>query len=505
MCVSSSRRPISLVRRVLFAVFVAAGVPARGDTFTYRDQNGETVEVEARLAGSGEGWHALELADGQIRRVPQAAVLKREIGPGPTPVDADGMIELLTEKFGAETFRAAKEGPYVIGLVLSAPLPRSAESRAAGFLKQAGRSMRNVESVFLQFIRMMRLEPIPPRYPLVVLIFETDEGFDHYVPEETGGSGLSAGKMAGFYSGRSNRLVLRLSECHTFETPLHEAIHQQVYNRGIFQRLAPIPRWFDEGIATGFEGNGDRINVGPNKINAYYARRALESAPFDWTDIVGHDEAFGADFLADEGYTHAWSLHWLLVSEYKLEYMKYLQMLGRKETLGKQQSPEQRLKEFEQLIGKSVGELQDEFLPTLQRSLRRQRVSLAERSQRGLLTVQTGLAEVQVSGVSHVDRGGLLEVRGRLRNISPIRPMSYYVTVQTETGLYADWYIPELNVRRTFPLEKQFLRKVMPNAPGGVSNQFTVHVAAAIPGTEKAEQWRRGERPVPVFQRSLGQ
>ncbi len=73
------------------------------------------------------------------------------------------------------------------------------------------------------------------------MIFETDEDFEEYTTKHTGGRGLSAGNIAGFYSPQTNYLYVRMSECYDFSTPLHEAIHQQCFNTGVLARLTDSP------------------------------------------------------------------------------------------------------------------------------------------------------------------------------------------------------------------------------------------------------------------------
>ena len=113
--------------------------------------------------------------------------------------------------------------------------------------------MKSIEVMFSRFCSSMRVQAGKPEFPLVVLIFETDDDFEEYTAKATGGRGLSAGNIAGFYSPITNYLYVRMSECYSFSTPLHEAIHQQCFNTGVLHRLSPVPTWFGEGIATGFE------------------------------------------------------------------------------------------------------------------------------------------------------------------------------------------------------------------------------------------------------------
>ena len=62
---------ISLVSMAFTANSVVA------DKFTLTGRRGETIELEARLAGSGQGTTALELNSGRYLLVPEAAIQDR--------------------------------------------------------------------------------------------------------------------------------------------------------------------------------------------------------------------------------------------------------------------------------------------------------------------------------------------------------------------------------------------------------------------------------------------
>ena len=465
----------------------------QADLFTYVDDNGNKHELEARFLGSGQQVTALELPDGRLHLLPDAAITDREEKPGPEPLNVDAVIERLTSEFGEETFRARAEAPYVIGLVLAAPLQEEAEPRVRDFLKQAARFMRNVGSVFEHFAKSLRVSIQPPRYPMVMLIFETDGPFNEYNEEATGGQGVSAANTAGFYSVMSNRLAVRMSECFTFETPLHEAIHQHVYNYQVVQRLAPVPVCFHEGIATGFEGNGDRITVSPSRISVRYAQRVQRVRQIDWRDIVTNDALFQTDFLAGEAYAHGWGLHWLLVTRYKKQYADYVRLLAEKKPLHIYE-PEPRIRELEESIGKGIDELQAEFPKALQVGLRRQRFPRTPDTPPGSLVTQSGLAEVQLTAVA---QGGVMQIAGQLRNLSSIRPMSFHVAVVTDAGTYSQWHLPNLDINKAALLKKQLATRRLPTGRGGPASSYQVFVRSALPDSEEALSWRNGELPVP--------
>lgn len=488
------------IRLPFFAV-IFWSLAAHGDTFTIREDDGNLATVEARLAGERLGVVALERTDGRIEIVPQQQVVKRELGPDPEPVSCETVIERLRDQFGPEKFRAHSDATYVIGLVLSEPLQKQYESRAAACLKKAVGFMKRVEKVFLDFTGDMKLETTSPKYPLVVLIFETDDDFMKFAQEETGGRGLSAGAMLGYYSGLTNRLVIRMSECHTFSTPLHEAIHQQVYNRGLIQRLAPVPSWFNEGIATGFEGSGEKVNGGPLRINTRYVRAAMQAQNVNWDEVVADDKSFRGDVLAGEAYAHAWSIHWFLVTKYPKQYLEYLQLLGEKKTLAVDDAST-RVKDFEKVFGKPVGKLQSEFPASLERAARKQKVSFGEQRQPGYVILQSNLGEVEVTAVKNGATGELL-TEGHMRNLSYIRPMSFHVTLETDAGTYAEWYMPNVPAQKIVTLSKRLADKRMQGgANQGTGSTFSVKVRSVVPDSETGKSWQRGQLPVPVFNRS---
>jgi hypothetical protein len=376
--VTMSRR-IALWRRVTFLAAVSVplcgiGGSARADEFTVRLDDGEVVKVAARHAGTGQGAYALEFSDGQIHLLPADRVLSQEPQPDPPPISHEEQLSRLVAEFGETRTLTDIAKPFVIVLVRSSQRPwePSVEKRLEAVVTKAGKFFRGMQTSFLEFVKQAHVETTPVKYPLPVIIFEHDRQFNAYAVATSGGQGLSAPSTAAFYDVLSNRLVLRLSECTTFDTPLHEAVHQQVYNRGILQRLAPIPFWFHEGLATGFEGDGERIRSGPRAISDRYGQMALRAKVVDWREIIANDRAFQGDVLAGEAYGHAWGLHWLLVTKYRTEYHKLVRHFAAKKPL-ELDRPDERIAEFERIVGKSVDVLQREFHTELPRAMARRK------------------------------------------------------------------------------------------------------------------------------------
>lgn len=480
------------------SVLAVLAKPAMADVFEYNDRDGAQVIVEAKVVRTVEGQHLLALPTGEYRLIPKAAVIKRDEKPDPAPLTPNEMATSLEDKFGAARFRSYVEEPFVMGLVLSSELPKSADSRVRGFLRKTVAFMDKVGSSFKRYLKELRVPVKNPEYPLVVLIFESDDDFDQYMSEVTSSNKTIAKNVAGFYSGMTNFLAIRLHTCSTFEVPLHEAIHQQVYNRNFFQRLAPIPHWFDEGIATGFEANQGRINIGPTKISRRYAKQALAGGKLSWEKMLNNDQVFLGNVLVGEAYGHAWSLHWLLVSKHKVQYLKYLKILSQKQPLEKE-SPEQRAKDIEEAFGEDVASLQKNFKTILKAGIKRQRVKLGDQRVAGKSITQEGMGKVELKAVRRLDQAGLMEVQGRLTNLCPFRRLAFHVTVETDAGMYAEWHIPQLAINAKVNLKKQYVTKIMQGGSGASSRTFRVRVRAVPTDGNEAEKWKEGQLPVPVF------
>jgi hypothetical protein len=358
--------------------------------------------------------------------------------------------------------------------------------------------MKNVDAAFTGFLKDVKIPAQAPTHPLVVLIFETEDGFENYARKTTGGRGLSAENLAGFYSKLSNHLAIRLAECRSFDVPLHEAIHQLVYNRGVFQRLAPIPAWFDEGIATGFEGNQGKVSIGPTKISPRYARQALAARELTFEKMLTDDSSFRGDVLAGEAYGGAWGLHWLMVTKYRAQYGNYVRMLAAKAPLAQEES-RQRLADFHEAFGKDLADIDKEFRPILDSGIKKQKVVLNPEKPAGYSLAQQNVGEVELTAVNRIDGAGQgrLEVQGKLTNVSPLRPMAFHVTVQTDAGTYCDWYVPSLDMQKSTPLELKYVVKQMRGSPGGPSRAFVVKIRSAPPDSDTAAEWKRGRLPAP--------
>jgi hypothetical protein len=135
----------------------------------------------------------------------------------------------------------------------------------------------------------------------------------------------------------------------------------------------------------------------------------------------------------------------------------------------------------------------------LEQKAKQQGVSLHDHLQPGRLVMHTNLAEVDMEAKMFV--GGALEAEGSMRNVS-VRPMSFYITIETDGGTYAEWYLPKVSSGQKCVLPRQAVTKQMKDSPERNSNTFHIKVRSEFPDSETDREWQRGTLPIPVFSES---
>jgi hypothetical protein len=213
--------------------------------------------------------------------------------------------------------------------------------------------------------------------PLVVVIFADQKS---YVTHAAADLGTAADRVVGYYNLLNNRVmtyditgsdalaavrgrrpgqvgleILRSPAASGMvATIVHEATHQLAFNRGLHQRLAAVPLWVSEGIATYFEtpdlenARGWRAigSVNLPRLDhflATYRPGAIES-------IIASDEPFRQPDSALDAYAASWALTHHLLQTRKRDFMAYQKRLGAKTPLG-EDAAETRTQEFRDAFG----------------------------------------------------------------------------------------------------------------------------------------------------------
>lgn len=213
--------------------------------------------------------------------------------------------------------------------------------------------------------------------PLVVVIFADRGGYEAHAAADLG---AAAGRVVGYYNLLDNRvttydltgaaalaaaagrpggrlgldLLATPAAAGMVATIVHEATHQLAFNRGLHQRLAPVPLWVSEGVATYFE-TPDLESVrgwrGIGVVNRPRLDRFLATyRPGVVAAIVADDERFRQPDSALDAYAAGWAVTHHLLQTKKQAFVGYLRLLSAKPPLA-EDSPETRLEEFRAAFG----------------------------------------------------------------------------------------------------------------------------------------------------------
>ena len=248
-----------------------------------------------------------------------------------------------------------------------------------------------LHSGFNNYWKNRGFDPQPAKRPLIVLVFANRAQFERFArtdmkAEPTGIIGyyhvlnnwvVMYDLMAdGQFGNRERGLSQALSHPNAVPmvaTIVHEATHQLMYNNGMQQRLADIPLWVSEGLAVYFEApdlTSKQGWKGIGKVNLLRVQRAkqyLRQRPADsLSTLMRDDKRFRDGTTTLDAYAEAWALNYFLLKKYGKQYQSYLQELSKKTPLVSN-SGDERIALFEEKIGKSLAELDREFVPFLQK------------------------------------------------------------------------------------------------------------------------------------------
>ncbi len=294
----------------------------------------------------------------QIRSRIEAASLPQPLGP--TELERRLLAELPAG------FRALTTKHYVVCFDTS-----------RDYAKWCAAIFERLHDAFGMYWTRAGLEIQEPDRPLVVVIYADKRAYE---ADAAGDLGPAASQVAGYYNLLRNRIVtydltgsdllaaargrrpglvgLEIvsspAAVGLVSTLVHEATHQLAFNSGMHRRLAPIPLWVSEGIATYFE-TPDLKNVrgwrGVGTVNRPRLDHFLRHyQPGCVATMIRDDEAFRDPDRAVDCYATAWAVCHHLLTLRKPEFVDYLRGLADKQPLD-EDSADQRLAAFEAAFG----------------------------------------------------------------------------------------------------------------------------------------------------------
>ncbi|MSR25736.1 MAG: DUF1570 domain-containing protein [Planctomycetaceae bacterium] len=260
------------------------------------------------------------------------------------------------------------------------------------YAQWSGALFEKLHDAFLNYWRKAGVEVEAPRRPLVVVIFSDRQRYEAHAARDLG---AAADRVVGYYNLMSNRVttfdltgsdqlarrpatsaaragleILASPEAAGLvSTLVHEASHQMAFNCQMHRRLAPVPVWISEGVATFFEtpdpgGRGWKRIGGVNRPRLDTFLAGYRAGVLD--EIVRGDEPFRASEGAIDAYARAWALTAFLAQTRKGALVEYINVIGAKPPLSPD-GPEERLRDFVAAFGVEPHELEQPLMKFLAR------------------------------------------------------------------------------------------------------------------------------------------
>ena len=385
-----SHRIAVAVGRILAITLFAAACVSTETLANERVQgtiDGVPVDVTGRIVVEAQdGGLLLESPDGRQWAFEASDITSRQDdGQEFRPMDGEELGNAMLERLGGE-FRIHRTQHYVIAYETS-----EAFAIWTGALFE--RLLRGFESYWSQ----RDIELRETEFPLPVVIFGSQARFREHATEIFGGD---PGSIIAFYhllhnevvlydvteadrngggnrrrsnSDQINALLAQPAAAALVATIVHEATHQVAYNVGLQRRLADVPMWVNEGIATFFETPDLRSRSGWRGVGLSNALRLpLLKQELTRREAGGLERLLTGDARFRDGetllaaYSEAWGLVWYLAKVRKDDFAAYLRDLQQLAPLG-QETDASRLEVFRRHFGDDLDALDRDFVRYIER------------------------------------------------------------------------------------------------------------------------------------------
>ena len=363
---SARTRPIWIAGCTALAAFSAAVIAtAAGGRVDIQTRDGRgitgTIVREAQ-----DGSLLLEHDDGRYELLDPAAIASRSTPAPPIPSETPA-------EYGK---RVLAELPAGFDLLVTKHYVVCFDT-SREYAKWSAALFERLHDAFGNYWSRAGLEVVDPKRPLVVVIFANRQDYEAHAADDLG---AAADRVVGYYNLLSNRvttfdltgsdvlapkrgrrpgqvgleILSNPAATGLISTLVHEATHQLAFNDGMHQRLAPVPLWVSEGIATYFETpdlTTTRAWRAVGSVNQPRLDHFLKTyRPGCLEGIIRAADSFRNPDTALDSYAAAWALCHHLLQMRKGEFVEYLQVLAAKQPLVAD-SPTERLEEFQAAFG----------------------------------------------------------------------------------------------------------------------------------------------------------
>jgi hypothetical protein len=252
------------------------------------------------------------------------------------------------------------------------------------YAKWAGTLFERLHDTFLNAWRRAGLDLHEPTQPLVVVVFADRRDYEAFASRDVGSA---ADRVVGYYNLLTNRvmtydltaadapraaggrrgleILAQPESAMLVSTLVHEATHQMAFNCGMHRRLAPVPLWVSEGIATFFEPPDLRNRDGWRGIGVVNRDRLdrfrTAHRPGDLAAVISADDRFRDADAAVSAYATAWALTWFLIETRKEQFVAYVARLADRQPLTDYPAGE-RIADFVAAFGATPDELEQPLL-----------------------------------------------------------------------------------------------------------------------------------------------
>jgi hypothetical protein len=335
-----------------------------GDRVEIRTNDARTI-TGTLVVEAVDGGLVLEHDDGRYELFEPAAVTSRAAIKSLAPPTADTVSQQILASLPAG-FDTLRTKHYIICF-----------DTTRDYAKWCAALFERLHEAFGNYWSKAGIEISGLDRPLIVVIFADRQAYAAHAEADLG---TAADRVVGYYNLMNNRvmtyditgsdalaagrgrrpgqvgleILTSPAASGMVATIVHEATHQLAFNRGLHQRLAAVPVWVSEGIATYFETPDLENARGWRAIGAVNRPRLdhflATYRPGGIESIITSDEPFRQVDSALDAYAASWALTHHLFQTKKRNFIAYQKQLGEKPPLG-EDSAEIRLQEFRDAFG----------------------------------------------------------------------------------------------------------------------------------------------------------